>query len=244
MGDVVNVASRLQTMAPPGSVYIGDSTAALASDEIVRDLVDDIDVPGREQTERVWHVTGLHRRLPTIGTRTDVPFVGRANQRELLASVMTMVANGRSAVVAVTGEAGSGKTRLVSEMLQRFPSRSAVVFAGACAPYGENNVWAPIASALFRRMGIDPSAPAGSDPPGQPAQGHRVLPLRGRRPGARPVRRDRAPPAGSSVRRSIRWPRRGLARRCSPWWSKVCAGVRSTARSSCGSTTCNGPIGS
>ena len=121
MGDVVNVASRLQTMAPPGSVYIGDSTAALASDEIVRDLVDDIDVPGREQTERVWHVTGLHRRLPTIGTRTDVPFVGRANQRELLASVMSMVANGRSAVVAVTGEAGSGKTRLVSEMLQTVP---------------------------------------------------------------------------------------------------------------------------
>ncbi len=159
MGDVVNVASRLQTMAPPGSVYIGDSTAALASDGIVRDLVDDIGVAGREQTERVWNVTGLHRRLPTIGTRTDVPFVGRANQRELLASVMTMVANGRSAVVAVTGEAGSGKTRLVSEMLQRFPSRSAVVFAGACAPYGENNVWAPIASALFRRMGIDPSAP-------------------------------------------------------------------------------------
>jgi len=114
MGDVVNVASRLQTMAPPGSVYIGDSTAALASDEIVRDLVDDIFVTGREQTERVWNVTGLHRRLPTIGTRTDVPFVGRANQRELLASVMTMVANGRSAVVAVTGEAGSGKTRLVN----------------------------------------------------------------------------------------------------------------------------------
>ena len=159
MGDVVNVASRIQTMAPPGSVYIGDSTASLASDEIVRDLVDDIDVVGREQTERVWEVTGLHRRLPSIGTRTDVPFVGRSNQRELLASVMTMVANGRSAVVAVTGEAGSGKTRLVGEMLQRFPSRSAVVFAGACAPYGENNVWAPIAAALFRRMGIDPSAP-------------------------------------------------------------------------------------
>ena len=159
MGDVVNVASRLQTLAPPGYVYIGDSTAALASEEIMRDLVDDLEVAGREQTERVWHVTGLHRRLPTIGTRTDIPFVGRATQRELLSSVMSMVANGRSAVVAVTGEAGAGKTRLVSEMLQRFPSTSAVVFAGACAPYGENNVWAPIASALFRRMGVDPSAP-------------------------------------------------------------------------------------
>ena len=59
--------------------------------------------------------------MPSIGVRTDVPFVGRANQRELLSSVMSMVANGRSAVVAVTGEAGSGKTRLVSEMLADLP---------------------------------------------------------------------------------------------------------------------------
>ncbi|MET0911627.1 MAG: adenylate/guanylate cyclase domain-containing protein, partial [Ilumatobacteraceae bacterium] len=159
MGDVVNVASRLQTMAPPGAVYIGDSTASLASDEIVRTFVDDIDVVGREQSERVWRVTGIETRLPSIGVRTDVPFVGRANQRELLSSVMSMVANGRSAVVAVTGEAGSGKTRLIGEMLQAFPSRSAVVFAGICAPYGESNVWAPIASALFRRMNLDLSAP-------------------------------------------------------------------------------------
>jgi class 3 adenylate cyclase/tetratricopeptide (TPR) repeat protein len=161
MGDVVNVAARLQTMAPPGAVYIGDSTASLASDEIVRTFVDDIDVIGRERSERVWQVTGLERRVPSIGVRTDVPFVGRFNQRELLSSVMSMVANGRSAVVAVTGEAGSGKTRLIGEMLQAFPSRSVVVFAGICAPYGENNVWAPIASALFRKMNLDRSAPIG-----------------------------------------------------------------------------------
>jgi class 3 adenylate cyclase/tetratricopeptide (TPR) repeat protein len=160
MGDVVNVASRLQNMAPPGGVYIGDSTASLASSDIVRELVADSEVAGREQTERVWHVTGLQVRVPSIRARTDVPFVGRNSQRELLSSVMSMVANGRSAVVAVTGEAGSGKTRLVNEMLAEFPSRSVVVFAGICAPYGETNVWAPIASALFRQMGIDPAVPA------------------------------------------------------------------------------------
>ncbi len=159
MGDVVNVASRLQTMAPPGGVFVGDSTAALASDEIVFALVDDIEVAGRERVERVWQVTGLQRRIPAIGLRNSVPFVGRVDKRELLTSVMSMVANGRSAVVAVTGEAGSGKTRLVSEMLDHFPSRSAVVFAGVCAPYGETNVWAPVATALFRRMELDTSAP-------------------------------------------------------------------------------------
>jgi class 3 adenylate cyclase/tetratricopeptide (TPR) repeat protein len=159
MGDVVNVAARLQTLAPPNGIFIGDSTSVLASDEITRELVDDLDVRGRSQTERVWRVVGRQRRLPSVVTRPDRPFVGRATQRELLASVMTMVAGGRSAVVSVSGEAGSGKTRLVSEALEDFPSRNVTVFSGVCAPYGENNVWSPIATALFRRLDLGAGVP-------------------------------------------------------------------------------------
>lgn len=161
MGDVVNVASRLQMLAPPGGVYIGASTESLASGEIIRELVDDLEVRGRDQSERVWSVLGRQRRLPTIGARNDLPFVGRGTQRELLASVMSMVAGGRSAVVAVSGEAGSGKSRLVSEALDAFPSRTAGIFSGICAPYGETNVWSPIASALLEKLDLQPGAPAG-----------------------------------------------------------------------------------
>ncbi|RLE23810.1 MAG: hypothetical protein DRJ50_05605 [Actinobacteria bacterium] len=160
MGDVVNVASRLQTMAPPGGIFIGDSTASLASSEIVRELVDDVEVRGREQSERVWRITGRQRHIPVIGSRSDLPFVGRTAQSELLTSIMTMVVNGRSAVVSVSGEAGSGKTRLVNEALAAFPSSDVEIFAGVCAPFGETNVWAPIATPLFRRLGLDPGAPA------------------------------------------------------------------------------------
>lgn len=159
MGDVVNVAARLQQLSRPGGILIGDSTAMLASDEILRELVDDVDVRGRAQTERVWRVTGRRRRVAVIGGRNDLPFVGRATQRELLSSIMAMVAGGRSAVVAVTGEAGAGKTRLVGEALEHFPSRSVTFYAGVCAPYGETNVWSPVATALLSRLDFGAAPP-------------------------------------------------------------------------------------
>ncbi len=160
MGDVVNVASRLQSLAPAGGIYVGDATASLVSDDIVREAIDEVVVRGREQTERVWNVLGRRRRPSDPRDRHRAPFVGRGTQRELLQSVMTMVANGRSATVSVTGEAGAGKTRLVNEALGDFPSRTAAVFSGICAPYGETNVWAPIASAMFRRLDLDTTMPA------------------------------------------------------------------------------------
>jgi class 3 adenylate cyclase/tetratricopeptide (TPR) repeat protein len=160
LGDVVNVASRLQTMAPPGGTFLGTSTEAQLSPSIERALVADSAVRGREQTERIWVVTGRGHRLAIGGSRRDLPFVGRSTQLELFSSVMGLVVDGQSAIVSVSGEAGSGKTRLVNEALRHFPHRNFVVFAGVCAPYGEVNVWAPIATAIFRLMGSDREMPA------------------------------------------------------------------------------------
>ena len=155
MGEVGNVASRLQAMAPPGGTYIGSSTEAALPDSLERQLVADAEVRGRERTERVWHVT---RRVlgDQVGHgRRLYPFVGREAPRRLLGSIMSLVSGGRGAVVSVVGEAGSGKTRFVDAMIERFPASDVIVYSGACAPYGETNVWAPIAGALFRALDVE-----------------------------------------------------------------------------------------
>jgi len=160
LGDAVNVASRLQVMAPPGGTFIGSSTEEQLSADIRRELVADAEVRGREQTERVWRVLGRSARVLSAAARTphDYRFVGRTVQRELFDSVMRLVADGSGAVIAVSGEAGSGKTRLVEEAIARFPG-NAVVFSGVCAPFGETNVWAPVADAMYRLMDLDRNAP-------------------------------------------------------------------------------------
>ena len=160
MGDVVNVAARLQVLAPAGEVYVGDAAARLAGDSLLLEVVDEIEVRGREQAERVWRLLGRRAVSTTPLTRHDRPFVGRESQRALLDSLLDMAAAGRSAVVAVSGEAGSGKTRLVNEVLDARDPREFSFVAGVCAPFGERNVWAPIAGALFRRLGLDPAIPA------------------------------------------------------------------------------------
>lgn len=181
MGDVVNVASRLQALAPPGGIYVGDSTASLVSDEILRETVDTFEVRGRQQTERVWMVTGRNRATPGGRLRSDTPFVGRRVERELLHSVLATVATGRGAVVSLSGEAGVGKTRLVNEVLGPIPSTDALILAGVCAPYGDTNGWSPITAPLFREMEIDTA-----DPPDQMARivGARGVELYGLEPGS------------------------------------------------------------
>jgi len=152
MGDVVNVAARLQALAPPGEVYVGDSTAALTSSAISLAEVDDLAVRGRQQTERVWRAMGLEHVGTELRVNRDTPFVGRARQQKVLADVIDDLRAGRGALVSIVGEAGSGKTRLIAEALGASVVTNIAVLAGVCAPFGETNPWAPLGQAMLGRI--------------------------------------------------------------------------------------------
>ena len=73
MGDVVNTASRLQALAPPGSVLIGAATEALCSTAVAREPFGETQLRGRQQAEQPWIVTGGgRRRLPPGALRHPV----------------------------------------------------------------------------------------------------------------------------------------------------------------------------
>lgn len=153
MGDVVNVAARLQALAHPGEIYLGDLTASLASPSVLREVVDQFPVRGREQSERVWRVVGLDRSRVDLQVGRDTPFVGRLLERSLLDDALQQVIDGDSATVALVGEAGSGKSRLIAEALDAARD-DITLLVGACAPYGQTNVWAPLASAMFGTIDV------------------------------------------------------------------------------------------
>ncbi|MDQ3738277.1 MAG: AAA family ATPase [Actinomycetota bacterium] len=158
MGDVVNTAARLQALADPGTVLVGDATAALLSAAITREPYGVTQLRGRSRAEAVWRVTGTVLPTPAKPSRQAVPFVGRVHQCQMLHAVTELVVAGRSAIVSVVGEPGIGKTRFVEEAIvtARAEHPEIALRRGACAPYDETNIWSPIARAAADAADIDP----------------------------------------------------------------------------------------
>jgi class 3 adenylate cyclase/tetratricopeptide (TPR) repeat protein len=159
MGDVVNTASRLQTLAEPGQVVVGPSTHAATQRVMRYRSLGEVTARGREALVAAW--VAEEAVLPP-GHRPDrhrVPLVGRDAEVALLRNAVTSsITHQRAALLLVVGEAGVGKSRLVEELAVAVEEdHAALVLEGRCVPYGEANVWWPIADALRNGCDIRPS---------------------------------------------------------------------------------------
>ena len=160
MGDVVNTASRLQSMAPPGGVLVGETTHGLTEASIGYESLGDLSARGREATVPAWLARTVVAAPGARHRRRDVAMMGRSTELALaIATVDFALANSQAALMAVDGEGGVGKSRLVDELVTEVRCRdNALVLQGAAVPYGESNVWWPFASALFDRLELESGA--------------------------------------------------------------------------------------
>jgi class 3 adenylate cyclase/tetratricopeptide (TPR) repeat protein len=163
MGDVVNLAQRLQSAAQPGEVLVGDSTYQLTAAVIEYEPAREVLAKGREQTVTAWHAVGA---TAPPGTRRrhrhDVCLIGRDTELQLAAAALHLAVNDHQGVLlSITGDSGVGKSRLVDELVDAVRvAGDAAVLEGSCVPYGEANVWWPIAIALSNYLGVEPGISA------------------------------------------------------------------------------------
>ncbi|MBA3654371.1 MAG: tetratricopeptide repeat protein [Actinobacteria bacterium] len=162
MGDVVNVASRLQTLAGAGDVVVGPDTYAATRGVVAFEPLGLVQARGREEPVDAW--TAIHALAPPgrRPRRAKAPLIGRESELGLLRHTLTTaVTRQRAHVVVLLGEAGIGKSRLAEEMCNMASDdHRATVLEGRCVPYGEANVWWPVAEALRQVCDIDPDDPA------------------------------------------------------------------------------------
>ncbi|MGA7271889.1 MAG: adenylate/guanylate cyclase domain-containing protein, partial [Acidimicrobiia bacterium] len=118
LGDLVNSASRLQSIAQPGTVLVGPATAALVSDSIELAEAGTHEVKGK--TEPIT----ASRALRTVSERggrgradrLEPPFVGRASELRLIKDMFHATgSDGRARLISLVGQAGIGKSRLIWE---------------------------------------------------------------------------------------------------------------------------------
>ena len=150
MGDVVNTASRLQTMAGPAEVLVGESTYLPTSEVIEFESRGALVARGRERPVNVWVARSALLPPGHRPRRLVTPLIGRDDEMTLLTNAVHLsIRTGRGLHVVLLGEAGVGKTRLANELAEVVRATDGVVeVAGRCVPYGEANPWWPVAEAL------------------------------------------------------------------------------------------------
>jgi class 3 adenylate cyclase len=118
VGDIVNTAARLQTVAAPGTVVVGDSTRRLTADTIEYATLDPQILKGKTSPVTAWQAVGLisaRGRTRTHGH--EGLFVGRQEELRLLKDQLSVVARERRPrLVSIVGEGGIGKSRLLWEL--------------------------------------------------------------------------------------------------------------------------------
>ncbi len=118
MGDAVNLASRLKDVAPIGLIYAGPETYRQTSRLFEFAPLAPMRIKGKRDPVQIYEVRGRAASPSTMrgieGLRS--PLVGRGDELDLLNARLRSVTEGKGSVVALTGEAGLGKSRLISEL--------------------------------------------------------------------------------------------------------------------------------
>jgi predicted ATPase len=120
-GDLVNTASRLQSVAQPGTVLVGEATQRAASKAIAFEKAGEQHLKGKQAPVEAWRATrvvaetGGRNRKDTL----EAPFVGRDEELRLFKDMFhATTREGRARLISVIGPAGFGKTRLAWEFLK------------------------------------------------------------------------------------------------------------------------------
>jgi class 3 adenylate cyclase/tetratricopeptide (TPR) repeat protein len=159
-GGVVNVASRLQGVAPVGGIVVGELTYRATRDRIIYEEREPISVKGREEPLPTWRALEARSRFGIdIEPGSGTPMIGRERELSLLADLFERVVREQAPhLVTLSGEPGVGKSRLVREFrtyLDDLPSGLLVRWRqGRCLPYGEGITFWALGEVVKSHAGI------------------------------------------------------------------------------------------
>jgi class 3 adenylate cyclase/tetratricopeptide (TPR) repeat protein len=158
-GDLVNTASRIQALAEPGTVLVGETTRRATGETIVYADAGSHELKGKIGLVPVWQalrvVSGARGALKSTGL--EAPFVGRdAELRRIKDLFHSSADERRPQLISITGIAGIGKSRLAWEFYKYFDGIAQITYwhRGRCLSYGEGVTYWALADMVRMRARI------------------------------------------------------------------------------------------
>jgi len=157
IGHTTNLASRMQAVAPTGSIAISEQARKLVEGYFQLRPLGPTRVKGVSEPVNVYEVTGLgplRTRLQRSATRGLTKFVGRQHEMETLRRVLDQVRVGHGQIVAAMAEAGTGKSRLFYEF-KTVSQSGCMVLETFSVSHGTASAYLPIIDLLHGYFGIE-----------------------------------------------------------------------------------------
>ena len=149
LGDAVNVAQRLESIAPAGATYVGETTVALTGTDFDLEGLGPLTLKGKARPVNAWRLRAAIA-APASSVRSVSTLVGRDRELGLIRSII----DSRAGVVCLTAEAGGGKTRLTDEVSRVAAEGGTRWLDGRCISYGAGLAFWPFIDLLRRAYGI------------------------------------------------------------------------------------------
>ncbi len=152
IGDTTNLASRLESLAEPGTTLVSEATQRLVRGLFEVRPTGPLAVKGKRERVVAYQVLGATQAatpMTIAAERGLTPFVGRAEELAQLDAGWRRLAGNVAQVVAIVGQAGSGKSRLLYEFRQRLATEGAVFLEGRCSTLSQAVPYFPFIT-MFR----------------------------------------------------------------------------------------------
>jgi class 3 adenylate cyclase len=158
VGQTTHLAARMEQLAPPGTIRLTADTLRLAEGYIEVKPLGPVPVKGLETPIDVYEMVGAgprRSRLHAAAVRGLTRFVGREGELDQLRQAQGRAAAGHGQVVAIVGEPGVGKSRLVSEVTNSHRVHGWLVLQAGSVSYGKATSYLPVVDLLKGYFAIE-----------------------------------------------------------------------------------------
>jgi class 3 adenylate cyclase/tetratricopeptide (TPR) repeat protein len=158
VGDSIHLAARMQELAAPGAILMTARTLSEVEGFVQvnsRGLLQAKGFARLIETFELTGVTAVRKRLHAAVARGLSGFVGRSTEIDIFSRVLQQASSGHGQIVALCGEPGMGKSRLVYEFTHSHLPPEWTVLEGTSASYGKATPYYPVIALLRRYFKVD-----------------------------------------------------------------------------------------